>query len=168
MKLTWSSILAAALLLGAGCDSKSGAPASTSKGGAGKNSSSKDAGNDAGKGQPTFSAVFSEIIVGTGCNGGALCHGGVVGNLTMNDKAATYKALVGVQAMGKNLMPMPLPDCKDSGLTRVVPGDPDNSLMIMKVEHTQPCGDSMPPGGMLAADKVAQLRAWIMNGANDD
>lgn len=169
MKRLFGAVLACAMLFGAACGGTSKVGATGGKGGAGKNANEDAGGADAGKtGEPTFSAVFKEIIVGTGCNGGALCHGGVVGNLTMLDKAATYKALVGVQAMGKNLLPGMTPNCVDSGLTRVVPSDPDNSLIIMKVEHNASCGDAMPPGGMLSADKVAQLRAWITNGAMDD
>ena len=95
---------------------------------------------------PKFSAIFDEIIVAKGCNGGALCHGGSVGKLTMTNKADAYTALVGVDAMGTNLPPAPM-DCKDSGLKRVVAGDPDHSLLMLKVTGMQPCGMQMPPGG---------------------
>jgi hypothetical protein len=120
---------------------------------------------------PTFSAIFKGVIVGTGCNGGTLCHAGTVGNLTMNTKDQAYMALVGVMAMGTNLVDggMGKPNCVDSGLTRVVPGKPDESLLMKKIEHMQPCGDPMPPTGVvLAADKVEQIRSWIAKGAKDD
>jgi hypothetical protein len=38
---------------------------------------------------------------------------------------------------------------------------------MLKVERMQPCGDPMP-ATPLAADKVAQIRAWITNGAKND
>jgi hypothetical protein len=124
-------------------------------------------------GSPTFSAIFAEIITGTGCNGGTLCHAGTVGLLTMNDKMATYTALVNVKAMGQNLPvggKLPdVPNCKDVDITRVVPMDPDNSLLMKKISGTPPCGTPMPPsGGMLEAAKIEQIRTWIMNGAMND
>jgi hypothetical protein len=122
----------------------------------------------AAPGSPKFSAIFDEIIVGTGCNGGALCHGGTVGNLTMNDKMATYTALVGVSAMGMNLNQMP-PHCADSGMMRVVAGNPDMSLLMKKIEGTQTCGTAMPPNPpLLTAAQQMQIRMWIANGAMND
>jgi hypothetical protein len=125
-------------------------------------------GGGAAPGSPTFSAIFQEIIVGTGCNGGPLCHGGTVGNLTMNDKMETYAALVGVPAMGMNLNQMP-PHCADSGLMRVVAGNPDMSLLLQKIEGTQMCGTAMPPNPpLLTAAQQMQIRMWIANGAMND
>jgi hypothetical protein len=122
----------------------------------------------AAPGSPKFSAIFDEIIVGTGCNGGALCHGGSVGMLTMTDKQATYDALVNVPAMGMNLNTMP-PHCADSGLTRVVPGSPDTSLLMQKVAGTQNCGTAMPPNPpLLLPAQQMQIRMWIANGAMND
>jgi hypothetical protein len=117
----------------------------------------------------SFSAIYKDIIVGVGCNGGTLCHAGMVGNLTMNSRDQAYTALVGTMAMGMNLsntMNKSM-NCKDSGLMRVVVGKPDESLLMLKVERMQPCGDPMP-ATPLAADKVAQIRAWITNGAKND
>jgi hypothetical protein len=121
-------------------------------------------------GSPTFSAVFQEIIVGTGCNGGPTCHASTAaGQLKMSMKADTYTALVGVKAMGVNLVMNGSANCKDSMLSRVVAGDPNASLLFKKVSSATPgCGGQMPPSGMLPADKVEQIRAWIMNGAKND
>jgi hypothetical protein len=131
----------------------------------------KSAAKDAGEPglAPTFSAIFTDVIVATGCNGGTLCHAGTVGNLTMNTKDQAYAALVGVKAMGMNLVQGKGANCADSGLTRVEPGKPDESLLMMKIEHMQPCGDPMPPTSVvLAADTVAQVRAWITKGAKNN
>jgi polyvinyl alcohol dehydrogenase (cytochrome) len=125
----------------------------------------KDAGT---VGEPTFTGVYKDIVVGMGCSGSPLCHSGDIGHLQMKDKRTTYAALVDVKAMGQNLEAGIGPDCKDSGLTRVVPGKPDESLLVKKLEGTQSCGTSMPPGLKLSADQIAQVRTWIANGAKDD
>jgi len=117
-------------------------------------------------GSPTWSAIYQEIIAGTGCNGGVSCHAGTAaGNLVMKNQAEGYTALVGVKAMGTNL-PAGGTDCKDTGLTRVVASDPANSLLMQKItEPTPKCGAHMPPGGNLTAAQIEQIRMWIANGA---
>jgi hypothetical protein len=132
-----------------------------------------DAGNDAGPpGAPTFSAIYKEIIVGTGCNAGPLCHGGAVGQLRMSDQAETYDALVDVPAMGTNLADATNANCVDTDLVRVVPNDPDASLLVQKLDPPDgvvPCGSAMPPTGMpLSAEQIEQIRLWIENGAPND
>ncbi|HKU39240.1 MAG TPA: hypothetical protein VJR89_13860 [Polyangiales bacterium] len=120
-------------------------------------------------GSPTWSAVFQEIIVGTGCNGGPTCHASTVaGMLKMTNKADSYTALVGAKGMGRNLTGMGM-NCSDTGLTRVVPMDPANSLFLQKVEAATPvCGVRMPIGGTLKPEQIEQIRTWIANGAKDD
>ena len=115
-----------------------------------------------------WDAIYNDIIVGTGCNGGMLCHGGDVGHLQLKDSASAYDALVDVKAMGVNLTEGAGADCVDSGLTRVVPGNPDESLLVKKLENTQPCGTGMPPGGTLTAAQIDQVRTWIADGAKRD
>lgn len=117
-------------------------------------------------GSPTWSAVFEEIIVGKGCNGGPSCHASIAGgNLVLLTKADSYTALVGVKAMGMG----GAVSCATSNLTRVVPGDPTNSLLLDKVANANPkCGGHMPPGSDLPPAMVTQLRDWIMAGAKND
>lgn len=154
--------------LGVGCgddggdDGAAGASAGTS--GMGGMGGASGASGMGGGGEPTWSAIYSEIIVGTGCNGGAFCHGGNVGNLPMLEKDATYAALVDVDAMGTNLVPG-TPNCVDSGLKRIVSGDPDSSLLVAKIEGTQECGMQM---GALTEAQITQIRTWIQNGALDN
>ena len=89
--------------------------------------------------------MFQEVIVGTGCNGGALCHGGMVGMLTMNDKQATYDALVDDAAMGMNLTGMP-PNCADSGPDPRSSERPRNSLLVLRRSSgTQPVATPCRP-----------------------
>jgi hypothetical protein len=140
----------------------------TSGGGSGGMMGGGSGGTGAPTGEPKFSAIFTEIIKNTGCNGGTLCHAGTVGMLTMLNPEDTYKALVGVDAMGTNLPPGGM-DCKDSGLKRVVAGDPDMSLVYLKITGMQPCGNKMPPNGAALADEqIMQIKTWIMNGAMND
>jgi hypothetical protein len=119
-------------------------------------------------GQPKWSSIFTEIIAGTGCNGGFTCHqGAAAGMLQMTDASATYDALVGKPAMGMNF-PGTNPgttNCKDSGMMRVVAGQPDMSLLVNKIEKVMPaCGGPMPPQPLTAAQQQ-QVRMWIMMGA---
>jgi polyvinyl alcohol dehydrogenase (cytochrome) len=127
-----------------------------------------DAGMMAPTGEPTFTGVYNDVIVAGGCAGSAICHSGDVGHLILKDKDSSYKALVNVPAMGTNLVPGSGPNCVDSGLVRVVPNKPDDSLLVKKLEATQPCGEAMPIGSMLSAAQIAQVRAWIDNGAKND
>jgi outer membrane protein assembly factor BamB len=126
-------------------------------------------GGDEGKaGAATFSAIYKEIIVAKSCSGSALCHAGEVGHLQMKDADSTYKALVYVKAMGENTTPSMGPDCKDSGLLRVAPSKPEESLLLLKLEGTQPCGEPMPIGAKLSDEQISQVRAWIQDGAKNN
>jgi alcohol dehydrogenase (cytochrome c) len=110
---------------------------------------------------PTWSAVY-QAIVQRGCNGGTTCHSGTLaGQLQMTTAAQAYSALVSVPAMGA--------PCSSSGLQRVAPNDPDRSLLVQKLEAAMPvCGEHMPPGGMIPAAQLTQLRTWIEQGAQEN
>jgi outer membrane protein assembly factor BamB len=124
---------------------------------------------DAGVLDPnSFTAIYKDIFVGMGCSGAALCHGGDGGKLTMKDQASTYKALFNVKAMGTNSVPGQGKNCADSGLTRVVPNKPDESLLLQKLEGKQTCGAEMPPSSKLKDAQIARVRAWIEAGAKDN
>jgi hypothetical protein len=48
----------------------------------------------------------------------------------------------------------------------VIPGDPDHSLLIQKLEGTQTVGQRMPRGGpFLDQSTIDVIRQWITNGA---
>ncbi|HET8939312.1 MAG TPA: PQQ-binding-like beta-propeller repeat protein [Polyangiales bacterium] len=126
----------------------------------------KESGNAADK--DTFTAVYDDVIAGAGCAGSPLCHAGEAGKLTMKDRDSTYKALVDVKAMGKNEPGSSSENCADSDLARVVPGKPAESLLLLKLEGTQPCGDQMPIGNKLSDEQISQVRAWIEHGAKDN
>lgn len=121
-------------------------------------------------GEAKWSAIYSEVLVASGCSGSSMCHGGDVGigNLALSTKDKAYKALVGVKAMGTNISEGSGPNCKDTDVSRVVAGDPDNSLLVQKLEGTQKCGDSMPPGLKLKDAQLKQVRDWVKAGAKND
>ncbi|HMJ12208.1 MAG TPA: PQQ-binding-like beta-propeller repeat protein, partial [Polyangiaceae bacterium] len=86
-----------------------------------------DGGTDSGPPlPPTFTAVYQQVLTATSCSG-PLCHGGGVGNFSITSQPETYASLVGVAASG--------PACSTSGLTRVVPGDPEASLLYNKIAN---------------------------------
>jgi hypothetical protein len=66
--------------------------------------------------------------------------------------------------------------CRDTPMLRVVPGDPDASLLYVKIvakidAAPPPCGDTMPLGPnrpSLSPEQVDLIRAWIDHGALPD
>lgn len=74
---------------------------------------------------PTTGATFTQVyaIITSRCSP---CHtGGSSGNLDMTSKMKAYMNLVGKKAGGMA--------CASGGMTRVVAGNPDNSLMYWKI-----------------------------------
>lgn len=106
-------------------------------------------------GDASFGAVRDDILLPS-C-GFSSCHGGGSGGLTLDpeDPGAVHAALVNA------------PSTAAPGQTLVLPGDPDGSYLVMKLEGgSAVVGDVMPPpsGGLDAGD-VAVIRAWIADGA---
>jgi len=103
--------------------------------------------------QPTLASIqanlFSVTCAVSGCHGGASAQQGL--RLDAGFSAG-------------NLICVHSP--RDPSLTRVVPGDPDNSFIIHKLEGTQSLGDRMPDGGpYLQQSTIDVIRQWIANGA---
>ena len=74
-------------------------------------------------------------------------------------EGASYQALVGVASTGK------------PGATRVIPGNPDGSYIIHKVEgRSDIVGVRMPRGNgpFLTEGQVRIIRRWIELGAKND
>ncbi len=89
------------------------------------------------------------------CSG---CHTGVGGVLpgvmNLTSTANTAAALINVTSLS------------EPPLKRVLPGDPNNSYIIHKLEGTQTVGARMPFGGpFLDQATIDQVRAWIQAGA---
>jgi hypothetical protein len=106
------------------------------------------------KEDPSFTNVRDEVLLPS-C-GFSTCHGSGTGGLSL-DEAGAYDALVDVDSSGS------------PGNTLVIPGDPDNSYLVRKLEGGPDIvGDQMPPGGELDADRLQLLRDWIEAGAPND
>jgi hypothetical protein len=106
----------------------------------------------------TFTEIRDDVLLGTCAISG--CHGTGSGGLTLDPAApeAVYDALV--NATG------------DAGFTLVVPGDPDGSYLVQKLEGAAGIsGGPMPvptPLSETDPDVVAGIRAWIASGAPND
>ncbi|MEY2936086.1 MAG: hypothetical protein RL033_6835, partial [Pseudomonadota bacterium] len=78
---------------------------------------------------------------------------------TGTDKAETYASIMDRMSTSNAC----------AGRDLVVPGDPEQSLLLLKVAGLPPCGNRMPLGGkVLTASQIRLIRSWIAAGANDD
>ncbi len=114
---------------------------------------------------PTFTSIQNEIFNTTDARGRVACiqcHTSVGRtpasgmNLTQGN---AYQALVGVPSVGK------------PGAIRVIPGDPNNSYLIHKLEGGDGIvGQRMPRTGgpYLTAGQLLVIRRWIQLGARND
>lgn len=105
---------------------------------------------------PTFSnvqdAVFTPSCAFSSCHGA----GAGAGGLDLN-AGSSYDALVDVASTGA-------PD-----QTLVIPGDPDGSYLMLKLDGDPSItGDEMPPGASLESERLELVRAWIAAGAPAD
>lgn len=94
------------------------------------------------------------------------CHGSAAtqGGLDLSTKQTAYDAMVGVEAGGAGSM------CGGSGLMIVQSGNPDQSLLVGKLEEKagmgDVCGAGMPStGDPLTREQINAVRSWIANGA---
>jgi hypothetical protein len=164
-----ASASGAGAMASAGTPATGGSVATTGSAGAAGSPPAASAGaGGAAAGGATFTEVFN--LLAGGCATGGYCHaaGGGTSKLPLVDQAGAYMALVGTPAMG-----MPAPGsgktgCGMSMIERVKAGDPDNSLLMQKLEGKQTCGDVMPPGGSLIPSELKLVRDWIAAGAKDD
>jgi hypothetical protein len=118
---------------------------------------------------PTFPNVYTAVLAKSCID--AQCHGSSgQGNLTMTSGIGAYTSLVNIPAAGT----CPGPDgstmnscaCGESGETRVVPGKPEESLLVKKLSGNPPCGDRMPPNAEPLPQELQDLvKNWISAGA---
>lgn len=115
--------------------------------------------------QPTFSSIQHEIFDQTDSSGRVACiqchtASGRTPAAGMNLTSVTaYAALVGVPSVAK------------PGAIRVIPGDPDNSYLVHKLEgRSDIVGLRMPRtmGPFLTAGQMLVIRRWIELGARND
>jgi hypothetical protein len=107
----------------------------------------------------TLTAIFDPIFQAKGCTAG-YCHGASAGELQLQDVDSIYANLVNQTAAAAAC-----------GLTqRVVPGEPENSLLWHRVkpleDGEEPCVAKMPKGSDgLTADEAQLVYDWIKGGA---
>jgi hypothetical protein len=110
---------------------------------------------------PTFSSIRDEILFTTDLAGRTACgncHNNVGGRVPaglLNMNTDPYNALVGVQSRFH------------PGATLVIPGNPDDSYLIRKLEGRDITGVRMPFTGppYLTPGQILVIRRWIEIGA---
>jgi hypothetical protein len=115
--------------------------------------------------EPTFSAIQRDIFSAADSSGRAACTGchnaqgaRFAGNLDLTGSAA-YAQLVNAASTGK------------AGAVRVVPGDPDDSYLVHKIEGAPGIvGQRMPRtnGPFLTPGQTLIIRTWISRGAQNN
>ncbi len=89
------------------------------------------------------------------------CHGTgfIAGGLDLED-GVSLNQIVGVAPINRNAF--------EAGLLRVDPGNPANSLIVIKVSGMPPpgFGSQMPLGGILSESDVRTIREWVDQGAH--
>lgn len=125
---------------------------------------------------PSWEAIYGTIIAAPepdpegswqgGSCASARCHsaGEAAGELLLSEgPSRALEALVEVPARGVQ--------CAPTGMPLIVPGDPDASLLWLKVSRASAsvCGNRMPSSGSLLSEQQrCALREWIRCGACED
>lgn len=104
---------------------------------------------------PTLTTIYDEVFQGS-CAFES-CHGGPnpESDLDLSSTSAAFATLIGV-------------DGEEADVVRVVPGDPDNSLLYQLL--LAPVGDArqMPVGDQLPDPEIEAIRQWIEDGAENN
>jgi len=103
--------------------------------------------------QPTLASIQANIFTPTCAVSG--CHGGTMPMLGLRlDDGFSRDSLVNT------------PSFYGNSLVRVVPGDPEGSFLIQKLEPNPAFGDRMPlTGCCLQQVTIDVIRQWIQDGA---
>jgi hypothetical protein len=127
-----------------------------------------DAAIDSGPPMVHFERVFallnSQCLP---CHSSTPDHPNASAKLDLGTQSSAYEQLVGALAKGGA--------CNDGARVLVVAGDPDNSLLIQKLENAQGlCGNPMPkatgdqPFMPIDSTQIDDIKAWIKAGASND
>jgi hypothetical protein len=112
---------------------------------------------------PTFSEINDKVL-GPRCSA-PTCHDSIDHKADLDLETDPYADLVDVMAMG-DLTANPPSSPVDR--VRVIPGDPDNSFLIIKLEGDQESNEGvrMPNrGAHLRRYEIDAIREWILEGA---
>jgi len=106
--------------------------------------------------RPTLSSIQAGIFDRSCVRAG--CHLGAASESRLSLRAGeSRRGLVNV------------PSVEIGEMMRVVPGDPDRSYLILKLEGGRIVGERMPMGPHpLSPEAITVLREWIARGAPDD
>lgn len=114
--------------------------------------------------QPTLASITSEVFTSTDSSGRRACSTCHTDNgrtpaagLNLKDATTAFAQLVG------------RPSTRKAGATFVIPGDPDNSYLVQKLEgRGDIVGVRMPIGGPFLTDgQMLVIRRWITEGAKN-
>jgi hypothetical protein len=113
--------------------------------------------------EPKLSSIQEKVFTLTCATAG--CHTTAGDQLSQLDLSAgnSFKSLVNVAARNSGAV--------DDKLLRVKPGDPDHSLLVIKIAGHTPVGYGTPmpqSGAPVSAEDVSAIRTWITNGALDN
>ena len=98
-----------------------------------------------------FQEVSDTVIAGCAFSS---CHGSGTGGLTLDGSADDRDRLLSGESV--------------TGLPYVVPGDPDASYLVHKLEGGPDIeGELMPPGTPLDEETIGLVRDWIAEGAGE-
>ena len=115
--------------------------------------------------EPTFSSIAAQIFSSGDANGRSACT-----NCHTNAGQANAGGLNLVTSAAHAEL-VNVPSVTNPGRVRVVPGDPDNSLLIWKLEgRPGTLGARMPFDGppFLTESQIQVIRQWIARGAPND
>ena len=103
---------------------------------------------------PTLDQIQA-IVFGPKCSS---CHAGAgstsgIADMDLRNADAAFNTLVNIASV------------QDGTMVRVLPGQPDNSYVVHKLEGVAAVGGIMPPTGMLPAAEITAIRQWITDGA---
>ena len=118
--------------------------------------------------EPNWRSIYLQVVepncITPGCHAPDPANGNAISaGLDLTDLEAGYAALIDVEASMEEDLGA---ECGFEGRIRIIPGDPDNSLFLNKLEEETPdCGDQMPFGQPIDAAQITVIREWIMAGA---
>jgi len=104
---------------------------------------------------PSFATVVQEIFARKGCAAGS-CHGSFEAAGLSLTSGNAYANLVNVTAT-------------QAAVARVIPGNANDSYLVVKLEGRQSVGQQMPLGGS-ALDNIdlTNIKNWINEGAKNN
>jgi hypothetical protein len=97
-----------------------------------------------------FEQIRAEILVPNCTN--EFCH-------DADSPAANLDFTRSAEGIAAQLVDVPSGVCAD--WVRVVPGDPERSILLAKLHDPPPCGEQMPVDGHLSEHDIACLEQWV-------